>query len=133
MKTTKQLITAFCIMLTIAACTPKMSFVSSTIVPAASGTISVKKDKNSNYVSHVKVTNLADPKNLTPSKQMYIVWMESNGATVRKLGQLMPTGKSLNAEMTTSSVAKPDEIFITAEDNANIDNPEGQVVLSTRR
>ena len=133
MKRLKHLLIGLAMADMVIACTPKMSFVASTIVPAASGNIDVKKDKNKNYLTHVSVTNLADPQKLTPARRTYLVWMESDQAIVRKLGQLMPSGKTLDGELTTTSVAKPDEIFITAEDNADIRNPEGQIILTTKK
>lgn len=133
MKTINTAVMALFTLVTLNSCTPKMSFTTSTIVPAATGTINVKKDKNSNYMMDVQVMNLADPKNLTPSKNTYLVWMESDDSRVRKLGQLTTSGKALKGELKTSSVAKPDEIFITAEDNADIQNPEGQIILTTKK
>ena len=114
------------------ACTPKMTFVTSQTVPSASGTINVKKDKNSNYVLKVYVRNLAEPKNLTPSKSTYLVWVEGDDS-VTKLGQLSPSGKALEGTLSGTSVKKPDDVFITAEDNADIQNPEGQIILTTKR
>ena len=133
MKTITTAVIALFTVITFHSCTPKMSFTTSTIVPAATGTIGVKKDKNNNYMMDLQVINLADPKNLSPSKNIYLVWMESDNSRVRKLGQLATSGKALKGELKTSSVVKPDEIFITAEDNADIQNPEGQLILTTKR
>lgn len=115
------------------ACTPKMTFVTSPTVPSASGTISVKKDKNSNYIVKVYVRNLADPKNLSPSKNTYLVWVEGDDDSVTKVGQLTPSGKALEGTLSGTSVKKPDDVFITAEDNADIQNPEGQIILTTKK
>lgn len=115
------------------ACTPKMTFVTSSTVPSASGTINVKKDKNSNYVLKVYVRNLAEPKNLSPSKNTYLVWVEGDDDSVTKLGQLTPSGKALEGTLSGTSVKKPDDVFITAEDNADIQNPEGQLILTTKK
>lgn len=115
------------------ACTPKMNFATSTTVPAANGTIRVKKDKNSNYIVNVEVANLAPSKNLDPPKGIYLVWMESNDRTVRKLGQITPSGKSLEAKLTATAVADPDIVFISAEDNAEIEYPAGPTILTTRK
>lgn len=115
------------------ACTPKMSFLKSSIVPAASGSTNVKKDKNDNYTLKVSVRNLAQPRDLTPSKNTYIVWMKQDDNSVKKLGQLHPSGKALTATLNTASVVKPREVYITAEDNADIRYPAGQTVLTTER
>lgn len=115
------------------ACTPKMTFVNSTIAPAATGKIAVKKDKNANYVVSVEVANLAPSKNLDPPKNTYLVWMESNDRTVRKLGQISPSGRALEAKLTATAVANPDVVFVSAEDNAEVEYPAGPTVLTTRK
>lgn len=117
----------------LSSCTPKMTFVTSTIVPAATGEVNVKKDKNKNYVINLTVQNLAEPNNLNPSKNTYLVWMESTENSAKKLGQIMPNGKSLKATLTTSVINDPKAVFITAEDNAEVQYPAGQVILTTRR
>ena len=57
--------------------TKKVSFNTSTVEPAAEGTVKVKKDNNSNYHINVDVANLAGSKKLTPSKNAYVVWIET--------------------------------------------------------
>ncbi|AKD54049.1 hypothetical protein [Spirosoma radiotolerans] len=113
------------------ACTPKMTFTNSSVVPAAAGTINVKKDKNENYTLNVRVHNLAESKKLTPAKDTYLVWMKQNDNSVKKLGQLSPSGKALTATLTATAVAKPQAVFITAEDNADMLYPAGQTILTT--
>ncbi|UFH51967.1 hypothetical protein [Spirosoma sp. KNUC1025] len=133
MKAIKHIILSLGIGIILNACTPKMAFTTSSVVPAASGTINVKKDKNENYTLKVNVHNLAESKNLTPPKNSYLVWMKQNDRSVKKLGQLNPSGKTLTASLSTTTVAKPQEIFITAEDNAEILYPAGQTVLTTEK
>ncbi|MFD2936191.1 hypothetical protein [Spirosoma flavum] len=114
-------------------CTPKMTFVTSAIVPAATGSVNIKKDKNKNYVIDVNVQNLAEPKNLSPAKNTYLVWMESSENSAKKLGQLMPNGKALKASLKATAINEPKTVYITAEDNADVQNPDGQVILTTKR
>lgn len=133
MKTIKRITTGLCLAIALNACTPKMSFTTSSVVPAASGTINVKKDKNENYTLAVNVQNLAESKNLTPAKDTYLVWMKQGDNSVKKLGQLNPSGKTLTASLNATAVAKPQEVFITAEDNADILYPAGQTILTTEK
>ena len=133
MKTIKHITISLGIAITLSACTPKMVFTTSSVVPAASGTINVKKDKNENYTLKVNVHNLAESKSLTPSKGSYLVWMKQNDRSVKKLGQLSPSGKTLTASLSATAVAKPQEVFITAEDNAEILYPAGQTILTTEK
>ena len=132
MKTINSAALMLALVITLNACTPKMTFVTSSIVPAASGAVHVKKDKNKNYVVNVDVQNLADPKNLSPSKKTYLVWSESSENSAKKLGQLMPNGKALKAELKATTIDEPRTIFITAEDNADVQYPDGQTILTTR-
>ncbi|GAB3901259.1 hypothetical protein GCM10028825_53340 [Spirosoma agri] len=108
-------------------------FGTSSIVPAASGEVHVKKDKNKNYIVSVDVQNLAEASKLTPSKNIYLVWAESSEESAKKLGQLVPTGKVLKAELKATTIAEPRTVFITAEDNADVLYPDGQIILTTRK
>lgn len=114
-----------------------MNFVTSSVVPAATGEVKVKKDKNNNYVINVEVLNLADPKKLTPARESYLVWMESNGNSVKKLGQIDPSSgllsKTMKGEVSATAVAEPTRVFITAENNVSLQYPAGDVVLTTNR
>ncbi len=132
MKTSK-LIAIICLFtFTLNACTTSMNFLTSSIVPAATGSIKTKKDKNDNYTLTIDVRNLAESKSLTPAKEVYIVWMEDGRNAVKKLGQLSPSSKSLNASLNATSVTEPTRIFITAEDGIDRPNPEGQIILTSK-
>ena len=43
-------------------CANKITFLDSSVVPAAQGSIKIKKDKNNNYNIQLNLTSLADPK-----------------------------------------------------------------------
>ena len=124
-----------CISIFLQSCAQKITFGTSTLVPAAEGTVKVKKDKNNNYNIDLKVIRLADPQRLNPSRLIYIVWMETEGSGTKNIGQLKTSSsiisKSLKSSLETVSPFKPTRIFITAEDDANIQYPGGLVVLST--
>ena len=107
----------------------------SATVPAARGNVEVKKDKNMNYVINVDVTELAEVTRLTPPRQTYIVWMVSEKDNAKNIGKLNSSMvgivKSLKASFQTVSSVKPNKIFITAEDDAAIQYPGSQIILST--
>lgn len=115
------------------ACTPNLNFVPSSVVPAASGKAQVKRDKNQNYVVKVNVRNLAPADRLSPPGRTYVVWSESDRNTIKKLGLLEPRSKNLTASLTTSTVADPNRIFVTAENSPEIQYPGGTEVLATSR
>ncbi|WP_461070946.1 hypothetical protein [Spirosoma horti] len=133
MKPIKSIGHIFLMVVALSSCTPKMTFLNSTIAPAATGGITVKKDKNNNYILNVSVMNLAEPKQLTPPKETYVVWMESDENSVKKLGQIAPRSKALKGELRTTSTDKPKEVYITAENDANITYPNGDIILTTKR
>ena len=116
-------------------CAKKITFLTSSVVPAAEGTVKVKKDNNDNYRINVSLTNLVEPKRLQPSKSLYVVWMETDNNATQNIGQIntstgMFGGKHKSSFETVSS-SKPTKIFLTAEDDAKVQSPGSQVVLST--
>ncbi|HPH20040.1 MAG TPA: hypothetical protein PLE32_14720 [Haliscomenobacter sp.] len=131
--------TAFTLLLAIAVLQScgitKYDFSISPVVPAAEGSVKVKQDKNSNYNIDLNVKHLAAPARLSPAKEMYIVWMETEQNGVKNIGQLkIPSGMfsiTPSSSLKTVATFKPTSFFITAEDNANVQYPDGQTVLST--
>ncbi len=110
----------------------------SAVTPAARGNVVVKKDKNMNYNISVDVTELAEVSRLTPPKQSYVVWMISDKDMAKNIGKINSSmsgiggiSKSLKASFQTVSSTKPNKIFITAEDDAAIQYPSSQIILST--
>ncbi len=116
-------------------CAHKIAFATSSVVPAAEGSVKVKKDKNNNYNIDLSVIRLADPKRLSPSKQLYVVWMDADQNGTKNIGQLKTSSsmlsKTLKSSLKTVSSVKPTRIFITAEDDAAVQYPGGQIVLDT--
>jgi hypothetical protein len=116
-------------------CSRKVSFLNSSVVPAARGTVKVKKDNNSNYLIKIHLTHLSEVSRLEPSKQAYVVWMESGEETTRNIGRISSSSSLLSDKLTASfetvSSVKPNKIFITAETDATVQYPGQQIVLST--
>ncbi len=117
------------------ACSKKMMFASSSVVPAAEGSVKYKKDKNNNYHIDLKVLHLANSNKLTPARSTYVVWMETESNGTKNLGQLKSSGSLLSSTLKGSLSAvtafQPKSFFITAEDNANVSYPGSEVVLKT--
>jgi hypothetical protein len=121
----------------ISSCARKISFQNSTVVPAAEGSVKLKKDFNNNYEIKIFLGNLAEPQRLEPQKTNYVVWMESDDNYIKNIGQInTSTGfmsNKLKATFETVSAVKPTRIYITAEDDPATQYPGTQVVLSTNR
>ena len=117
------------------ACSKKIAFQVSPVTPAAQGFVKVKQDNNQNYAIDIDLTNLAAPDRLQPPRRIYIVWMESNEASIRNIGQINSSSNwlssKLKASFETVSSNKPTRIFITAEDYSNVQYPSSTMVLST--
>ena len=129
------MMTAVMMLFYFSSCARKVSFQTSAVVPAAKGSVKVKKDKNNNYKINISLSNLAEPERLQPSKNTYVVWMETDNNGTKNIGQInSSTGflsSKLKASFETVSSFKPVKIFITAENDASIQYPGMQVVLST--
>ena len=98
-------------------------------VPAANGTVTVKRNKNNkNTDLDVKVRNLAAPSSLTPSEGVYVVWVRPNGDTPQKEGAI-GLGNNLSGELKAVTTAKDFEVFITAEPGETVTTPSGPEVL----
>ena len=116
-------------------CSKKLSFATSPVIPAAHGSVRIDRDKNENYTIEVEVTNLAEPKNLQPPRETYVVWMETKKNGIKNIGQLNTSSgffsSALKASLKTVTPNKPTRFFITAEDKGDVQYPGSQVVLRT--
>ncbi|MFB9842069.1 hypothetical protein [Mucilaginibacter ginsenosidivorans] len=123
----------FLIVFAVSSCAQKLKFANSSVVPAAEGTVKIKKDNNNNYNIEIDVIRLADPKRLSPPKETYVVWIETENNMAKNIGQLKSSSgmfsSALTASISTVSPVKPTKIFITAEDSGDVQSP-GEVILT---
>ena len=128
--------TVLFISLTISSCARKMSFTNSAVVPGAQGSVKIKKDKNKNYKIELSVIHLTEAKRLTPPKETYVVWMKTDDNGTKNIGKLNPSSslfsKTLKSSLQTVTPYKPESFFVTAEDDAGIQYPRGEQVLTTQ-
>lgn len=124
------------LLLVSSSCAHKTTFQTSTVVPAAEGTVQWKKDSNNNYVITIKMVNLAEVERLEPPKKAYVVWMENEEGRPKNLGQINSSHETLTrklkATFQTVSSFKPTKIYITAEDESNVNFPSSMVVLQSK-
>ncbi len=118
--------------LSFTSCATKMVFSNSPIVPGARGTVKVKSDKNKNYTIQIEISYLAEIEKLQPPKHTYVVWSVTKHELAKNLGRIT-SSKNLKASFKTVSSIKPTKIFITAEDDGNVQYPGSMVVLSTSK
>lgn len=97
----------------------------------------VNKDDNKNYVIKIEIKNLAEVNRLQPAKNAYVIWMITDENSTKNMGQIK-SGSSmmsskLKASFETVTAFKPTKVFITAEDDGDVQYPGATVVLSTDR
>jgi len=112
-------------------------FQTSIVVPAARGFVKVSKDNNKNYVIKIQLTDLAEVNRLTPPKKTYVVWLVTEEDITRNIGQIKSSSSMLSSKLKASfetvSSNKPTKIFITAEDDGNVQFYGSQIVLTTNK
>ena len=74
--------------------------------------------------------NLASADRVDPSKKNYNVWIVTENNGTKNVGMLV-NKNAKTASLKTSTPFDVKEIFITAEDNADIQYPGSQLVLET--
>jgi hypothetical protein len=97
--------------------------------PAARGTVHLHVGDNKNTEVDLKVESMPAPSALTPSRNAYIVWIQPPDSGTQNLGQITPD-KDQKAELKTATTYKRFKIFITAEDQAQMQSPAGPTILS---
>jgi hypothetical protein len=135
---TKNIFIAFAVVMMISSCSScnaQANFLTSSVVPAARGSVTVKKDKYNNYVIKVDLKNLSEAGRLQPPKNTYVVWMVTEDNITKNIGQIKTQkkflSKKLSAKLETKSSFRPVKIFITAENDPNLQLPESEIVLTT--
>jgi hypothetical protein len=123
------------VLLAFNSCSKKIYFTTSPVVPAARGYVKIKKDNNDNYTIEVNISNLAEVERLQGNKKAYVVWMIANNDRPKNIGQINSDTKRFSKQLTASfqsvTGAKPARIFITAETDAAVHQPESVEVLTT--
>ena len=121
----------------LSSCSNKVRFNTSRVVPAAEGYAKISKDDNGNKLITIEIMRLTEPTRLRPSKDIYVVWMDTKDNGLKNIGQLRTSSgffsSTLKSNFTTTTPFVPKKIFITAENNADITRPTGDTVLSTDR
>lgn len=123
------------LLLPMQSCSKKVQFENSPVVPAARGDVKISKNSNKNYVIKIKFDNLAEVDRLDPPKKTYVIWMVTDQQSTKNIGQIK-SGSSmmsskLKADFETATPYKPVKIFVTAEDDGNVEYPGMYTILST--
>ena len=123
------------LILLLSSCSRKLHFARSMVVPAAEGTVKIKKDNNKNYSLDISIRNLVESDKLVPPRKTYVAWIETDQDRNKNIGRLNSSSglfsKTLKASLNTVTPFKPEKVFITAENDAEISYPNGEVILTT--
>lgn len=120
------------LMLTTVACwAHKYRAVGTKIVPAASGTVNTKTDKNGNVTLELKVQNLAKPGTLTPSATAYVVWFQEQNSPPRNEGQLL-VEDDLKGSFKSTTPYHNFDLLVTAENDPQAKQPSDRAIMRTR-
>ena len=112
------------------ACASTANFPVSSTVSAADITATKKQDKNKNFVIEVTAINLAEASRLNPPKNNYSVWIVVENGTTKNVGQLI-NKNAKKATLKTTTPFNVKEIFITAEEQGNLNYPVGTEISRT--
>lgn len=117
--------------LLLTSCATKFKLPVSNKTPAAVITVKQKKDKNENYTLTITAENLASAQRLSPSRDTYVVWVETAQNGLKNVGRLNPeNGEKVTLE--TVSSFEPVEIVVTAEDEGSVSRPTGTEISRKR-
>jgi len=117
-------VTYMALILLISSCANMAKFPVSRVTLAADIVAYKKHDKNGNCMLSITAKNLAAVDRIKPSKSTYVVWIVTEKDGVRNIGKL----SNRNAKRTGLETLTPynfTEVFITAEDQADVTYPTG--------
>ncbi len=112
------------ILASLASCASAIKFPVSGVTPAAVITIETEKLSDNNYMISLEMENLSSPLRLTPTKNLYVIWAVSESGFTRNIGYFLnDNAESIGYKATFPY--KPAEVFITAEESEQINQPVG--------
>ena len=118
----------------VSSCRGATDFLSSAFIPHSRGYVKVSTDRHEQYVIKVNLKNLRSPEQTT-TESSYVVWMITEGGVTEKIGLLESSNflftKIYSTTFKLESRLTPAKIYITAEDNHSIPNPNSEIVFST--
>jgi len=118
-------------MFTLLSCSSTSQFPVSDVLPAARIEAKLSEDDNNNTEIEITAHHLANPKRLSPSKNLYVVWVVTENGMVKNVGKMIQDGhKKVKLDIITPFEVK--EILITAEDNGNVTKPGDMLITSKK-
>lgn len=100
-------------------------------MPAAEATVRLGQAANDNTSIDLTVEHLAQPERLDPPANVYVVWTKPpEEQEAQNIGALK-VDEDLTGRLTTVSPLHSFELFVTAEQSAQVTEPTGEPLLWT--
>ena len=99
-------------------------------VPAATGKVQIKQEKDGNTKVKVEVAHLAQPDQAFDATT-YVVWLKPAAGLAQNVG-VLNVNKKLEGSLETKTAFKDFTVIVTAEKSANVTMPTGQSVMDTK-
>ena len=112
-------------------CATSVKFPVSEVTPGARINARIHTDKNENINVDISAKYLASPERLTPSRTTYVVWVETVSNGIINIGQLQ-SKSSQKSKLEAITPFEPVEIFITAENDGSVKEPQGELISKAR-
>lgn len=98
-------------------------------LPAVEGSARFSVTVNDNTTIELTVKHLPHPERLSPPATNYVVWLRATKeAPAQSIGALV-VDKDLNGKLVTETALHSFDLFITAEDSGQVQQPSGEPLL----
>ena len=124
-------LTTLSLALLLFSCSSTTQFPVSDTVPGAHIEAKLSEDENDNTEIEITADHLANPERLSPSKNLYVVWVVTETGMVKNVGKLIQDGRK-KVKLDVLTPFKVKEIFITAEEDGNVTKP-GKMLITSKK
>ena len=99
-------------------------------LPAATGKVKVKEEKDGNTRVKVEVAHVAQPDDVFNANN-YVVWLKPRSGIAQNVG-VLSIDKKLNGSLETKTPFKEFTVIVTAERSPNVTMRAGQSIMDTQ-
>lgn len=117
------------IILFLSSCANKVLFQTSTVVPTASGELSIKEVDDDNYLIEADIQYLTEPTNIDDGKPFYVMWVKDRDE-VENVG-ILHLNDDMDATILAQTELDPERVMITVERNPETSEMGDLVVLKS--
>jgi len=100
-------------------------------IPAAVGKVKVAEEKDGNSKVKVEVDHLAPPSSVDEDASAYVVWLKPDSGAAQNVG-VLTVDKDRKGKLETKTAFKTFQVFVTAEESANVTSPSQSTLMATK-